>query len=121
MSTTEGIVYLVGAGPGDPELITVAGRRLLAQAECIVYDKLVDKRLLSLAPAGAQRIYVGKEAGAGQHTTPQSQINAILVDLARAGKRVVRLKGGIRSSLPAERKRPSLSRKPVLPTPSFQG
>ncbi|QDU63902.1 Uroporphyrinogen-III C-methyltransferase [Planctomycetes bacterium Pan216] len=93
-SPTEGIVYLVGAGPGDPELITVAGRRLVREADCVVFDKLVDRRLVALAPPGAERIYVGKAAGSRQHTTPQSRINEIIIEKAREGKRVVRLKGG---------------------------
>jgi uroporphyrinogen III methyltransferase/synthase len=88
------MVYLVGAGPGAPGLITVAGRDALAQADCVVYDKLVDTRLLDYAPAAAERIYVGKESGAGAHCTPQASINVILVEKSSQGRRVVRLKGG---------------------------
>jgi uroporphyrinogen III methyltransferase/synthase len=88
------MVYLVGAGPGAPGLITVAGRDALEQADCVVYDKLVDPRLLDYAPAAAERIYVGKESGAGAHCTPQATINAILVEKSSQGRRVVRLKGG---------------------------
>lgn len=93
MSTTEkrGIVSLVGAGPGDPGLITVRGLRLLEQAQVVVYDALSDPRLLAHAPQ-AEYIYVGKRAA--EHSMTQEQINALLVEQGRAGKRVVRLKGG---------------------------
>jgi uroporphyrin-III C-methyltransferase / precorrin-2 dehydrogenase / sirohydrochlorin ferrochelatase len=87
-----GIVFLVGAGPGDPELLTVKGRRLLEAADTIVYDALVDPRLLDLCPPTAARIFVGKRDQ--RHTLPQAEINALLVNEARAGRRVVRLKGG---------------------------
>jgi uroporphyrinogen III methyltransferase/synthase len=86
-----GIVHLVGAGPGDPGLITVRGRELLEQAQVVIYDALSDPRLLAHAP-DAQHIYVGKRAAA--HSFTQEQINALLVEHGRAGKRVVRLKGG---------------------------
>jgi uroporphyrinogen III methyltransferase/synthase len=84
-------VYLVGAGPGDPGLLTVRGRDLLEQAEVVVYDALSDPRLLVHAP-DAQHLYVGKRAAA--HSFTQAQINALLVEHGSAGKRVVRLKGG---------------------------
>lgn len=87
-----GKVWLVGAGPGDPGLLTLAGAACLSRAEVVVYDRLVHPRLLDLAPAGAERIYVGKQAGG--HTLTQDEINALLVARAREGKRVVRLKGG---------------------------
>lgn len=87
-----GFVTLVGAGPGDPDLITVAGRRALAAADCVVFDKLVDPRLVDLATLATERHYVGKE-GAG-HYTPQEQINALLIDAAGRGLNIVRLKGG---------------------------
>ncbi len=87
-----GRVYLVGAGPGDPELLTVKALRLLSQAEVIVYDRLVSAEVLDLAPRGAARLFVGKATGC--HTLPQAEINRLLVDIARSGKRVVRLKGG---------------------------
>jgi uroporphyrin-III C-methyltransferase/precorrin-2 dehydrogenase/sirohydrochlorin ferrochelatase len=90
--TRAGTVTLVGAGPGDPELITVAGARALAEADVVVYDRLVDPRLLGLAPAQAERIYVGKEPG--RSATPQEAIDALLVARARDGDHVVRLKGG---------------------------
>lgn len=89
-----GFVYLVGAGPGDPELITLAGRNALLRAEAVVYDKLVDPRLLDLAPPTAERVYVGKQAGSTVHCTPQAFINSKLIELAGQGKCIVRLKGG---------------------------
>lgn len=88
----EGFVSLVGAGPGDPYLLTLAGREALEQADCVVYDRLVHPRVLDFAPPDAQRIFVGKEPG--NRYTPQERINSLLVELARSGKRVVRLKGG---------------------------
>ncbi len=84
-------MYLVGAGPGDPGLITVRGARLLEQADVVIYDLLSNPRLLSYCPR-AEAIYVGKKAAA--HSMSQEQINALLIEKARAGKRVVRLKGG---------------------------
>ena len=87
-----GFVSLVGAGPGDPGLITVAGVDRLRRADVVVYDRLAHPSLLAEAPAGAERLYVGK-AGA-DHAVPQDEIGRLLVDRARAGKRVVRLKGG---------------------------
>lgn len=87
-----GRVYLVGAGPGDPGLLTLRGRELLAAADVVVYDYLVSPRLLDHAPERAERIYVGKRASA--HTLSQEGINQILIEKARAGKVVVRLKGG---------------------------
>jgi uroporphyrin-III C-methyltransferase len=85
-------VALVGAGPGDPELLTVRGLALLRRAEVVVYDRLVDPRLLDEAPVDAQRIFVGKASGA--HVLSQARINALLIAHARRGRRVVRLKGG---------------------------
>jgi len=87
-----GKVYLVGAGPGDPGLITVRGMACLRRAEVLVYDRLVNDQLVSEAPESAERVYVGKQAG--HHTLRQSEINALLVDRARSGRTVVRLKGG---------------------------
>jgi siroheme synthase len=87
-----GKVSLVGAGPGDPGLITVRGLQLLHSAQVIVYDQLVNPALLEEAPAAAIRIYVGKQAG--RHCIAQEEINRILIDHARLGNEVVRLKGG---------------------------
>lgn len=87
-----GIVYLVGAGPGDPDLITVRGLRCLQRAEVLVHDRLVAPELLDEAPTSALRIDVGKEAG--HHRCAQEEINALLVRHAQAGRIVVRLKGG---------------------------
>ncbi len=86
-----GIVYLVGAGPGDPRLITVLGLDRLRRAEVVIYDRLVSERLLDEAPA-AERIFVGKAPG--EHACKQEEINAFLLHHARAGRIVVRLKGG---------------------------
>lgn len=87
-----GCVYLVGAGPGDPDLLTVKALRLLREAEVLVYDRLVSAEILSLVPPGVKRVYVGKASN--QHSLPQDQINELLVKLGRGGRRVVRLKGG---------------------------
>ena len=91
--TRIGKVYLVGAGPGDPTLITVRGQNLLARAEVVVYDYLASSKLLRHVPKDAEFIYAGKRGG-GKHTHTQDEINQILVDHALAGKNVVRLKGG---------------------------
>jgi uroporphyrin-III C-methyltransferase len=85
-------VYLVGAGPGDPGLITVRGLELIRACDAIVYDRLAAPELIEEAPAGAQRVFVGKEPGC--HSRTQAEINDLLVDLGRAGGIVVRLKGG---------------------------
>ena len=88
-----GKVYLVGAGPGDPGLLTLRGQYLLGIAEVVVYDYLANPKLLRHAPPDARLVYAGKKGG-GLHAFTQDQINQILVDNARAGKTVVRLKGG---------------------------
>jgi uroporphyrinogen III methyltransferase/synthase len=87
-----GIVYLIGAGPGDPELITVKGRRILQQADSVLYDHLAPHSLLDLAPATAERVYVGKKKS--DHEFSQTEIASMLIERARRGLTVVRLKGG---------------------------
>src|ERR1700720_409707 len=85
-------VYLVGAGPGDPGLITVKGRRILERADSILYDHLASDRLLDLARPGTERVYVGKKRSAHEFT--QEEISQMLIERARRGWTVVRLKGG---------------------------
>lgn len=85
-------VFLVGAGPGDPELLTLRAARLIAQAEVIVHDGLVSDDILAMASPRAERISVAKQRS--RHSMPQDRINALLVELALAGRSVVRLKGG---------------------------
>jgi uroporphyrinogen III methyltransferase/synthase len=95
MSQTEnkiGTVFLVGAGPGDPDLITVKGARRLAACDVVVYDNLIPDELIVMLPSSIECIYVGKKSS--QHVLPQDEINQLLADLARRGKNVVRLKGG---------------------------
>jgi len=89
---TTGRVYLVGAGPGDPDLLTVKATRLLGAADVVVYDRLVSAEILALIPDGVSRLFVGKQPG--HHHVPQEDTNEMLVRLARANRTVVRLKGG---------------------------
>ncbi len=87
-----GKVWLVGAGPGDPELLTIKAARVLASADVLVHDRLVSQAIIDLAPASARRLYVGKRKSS--HSLPQDDVNDLLVALAREGLTVVRLKGG---------------------------
>jgi uroporphyrin-III C-methyltransferase len=89
---TGGTVYLVGAGPGDPELLTLKAHRLLSSCDALVYDSLVPRALLELVPADCERHFVGKRRG--HHSVPQPSTNAVLVELAQRHRRIVRLKGG---------------------------
>ena len=91
-SSAAGKVWLVGAGPGDPELLTLKALRVLQAAQVVVHDRLVPQAVLELAAPGARRLYVGKRKSS--HSVPQEELNGLLVALARDGLQVVRLKGG---------------------------
>jgi len=88
----EPVVSLIGAGPGDPDLLTIKALRRIEQAEVVVHDRLVSEEILALIPQGVPRIYAGKSCG--KHSMTQDEINQTLVNLARNGRSVVRLKGG---------------------------
>lgn len=90
--TTLHPVFLVGAGPGDPDLLTVKAQRLLGEMDAIVYDKLVAEAILDLIPESTEMIFAGKQAS--NHYMPQEKTNVLLVELAQSGKKVMRLKGG---------------------------
>jgi uroporphyrinogen III methyltransferase/synthase len=92
ISSTNGIVYIVGGGPGDPGLITVKGLECLRRADVVLYDRLIAQELLTEVPIHAELIDVGKEPK--RHRRSQDEINALLIEKAREGKIVVRLKGG---------------------------
>ena len=92
MKKSEGIVYLIGAGPGDPDLITVKGKKLLAAADTVVYDALVNQLLITSLPPSIKKIFVGKRGG--KPSAKQSEINRIIVQEAKKGKKVARVKGG---------------------------
>ena len=92
MSQCEGKVALVGAGPGDPELLTLKAARLIKEASVILYDRLVSQEIMAMANPDAQLVYVGKARS--DHAVPQDQINQRLADYAKEGHFVVRLKGG---------------------------
>lgn len=87
-----GMVYLVGAGPGDPELLTLKAARLLSSCDVVVFDRLVSDAIMDMVPTGVARIYAGKALR--DHALPQEEINALLISLASSGRTVLRLKGG---------------------------
>jgi Uroporphyrinogen-III methylase len=106
-----GKVYIIGAGPGDPGLITIRGMECLKRADVIVYDYLVGRDILGHARKDARMIYVGKKGG--NHSVSQDNLNRILVEEASEGNIVARLKGAIHSSLEEEEKRPLFFPRPI--------
>ena len=88
----DGKVYLVGAGPGDPQLLTIKAVKLLKEADVVIFDRLVSEDIMCLAPEKAEKIYVGKRTG--NHEVPQEKITEIIIEKAQAGGKIVRLKGG---------------------------
>lgn len=91
-SFKRGHVSLVGAGPGDPDLLTIKALRCIENSDVVVYDRLVSKEIIGLIPEGVELVYVGKAKG--KHSVPQSETNQLLIELASRGKRICRLKGG---------------------------
>lgn len=91
-NSSEGEVFLIGAGPGDPELLTLKAWRILQEADIVLYDRLVSQPIMDMIPDGTELVHVGKKRS--DHTVPQDQINQRLVELAQQGRSVVRLKGG---------------------------
>lgn len=87
-----GKVYLVGAGPGDPQLLTIKAVKVLKEADVVIYDRLVGEEILYLAPENAEKIYVGKRTG--KHEVPQEEITELIIEKALGGGKIVRLKGG---------------------------
>jgi len=87
-----GKVYLVGAGPGDPQLLTIKAVKVLKEADVVIYDRLVGEEILCLAPESAEMIYVGKRTG--KHEVPQDKITELIIEKAQGGGKIVRLKGG---------------------------
>ena len=115
MSARAGIVYLVGAGPGDPGLMTVRARELIASADVILHDRLIGPGTLAGARDDAELVYVGKRPG--DSAMPQEEIEALMVERAREGRSVVRLKGGdpFVFGRGGERRRPGLRGDPGYP------
>ena len=116
---THGICYLVGAGPGDPMLLTLKGRECLGMADVVVYDYLSNPVFLGYAKGGAEIFCAGKKAG--RHTLSQPEINALLVERTKQGKTVVRLKGGIRFCSGGAARKPLPWRRPGVRSRSFPG